>query len=160
MIRVATASDRARVIELLAASRIGAGFDDPRGPTGFSFPFLPEYAERLFLAHLRDRFSLCLVLELGGRVEGILLAIANEHLFGPVWLARETVWFIDPAHRGGSAAVRMLDAYEAWAFAIGCKFAGMAGMGEDPAVAALYQRRGYLGAERHFLKQLQDKARP
>jgi GNAT superfamily N-acetyltransferase len=158
MIRRATLADRDCVIELLAASRRGAGFDDLQGVTGFVFPFRADYAERMFLAHLRDRWALCLVHDVAGRAEGVLMAIASEHLFGPVWLARETVWFIDPAHRGGSTAVRMLEAYEAWAAGIGCRFAGMAGMGEDPAVAALYQRRGYSGAEVHYLKPLQVKS--
>ena len=48
----------------------------------------------------------------------------------------------------------MLDAYETWAAAQRCAFAGMAGMGEDPVVAALYLRRGYRRAETHFLKPL------
>jgi hypothetical protein len=81
------------------------------------------------------------------------MATASEHPFGPVWLARETVWWIDPAHRG-SAAVRMLSEYEAWAAEQGCLFVGMAGMGDDPAVGKLYQRRGYRRAETHYLKSL------
>lgn len=68
-------------------------------------------------------------------------------------LARETVWFIDPEYRG-TAAVRMLDAYERWAKSLGCVFTGMAGMGADPKVAKLYLRRGYRVAETHYLKAL------
>lgn len=150
MIRPAASTDKTHVIELLRDSRVGAGFDTPTGPTGFTFQFDPDYAERLFLIHLRGR-NLCIVYDVAGRAEGVLMAAATEHPFGPVWLARETVWWIDPAHRG-SAAVRMLDAYEAWAAAQGCQFVGMAGMGDDPAVAKLYQRRGYRVAETHYLK--------
>lgn len=154
MIRPATTKDRLRVVELLHDSRKGAGFDDPAGTTGFTFPFSAPHAERLFLAHLRGR-ALCIVHAAGFDVpQGVLMAVASEHPFGPVWLARETVWWIDPAHRGGTAAPRMLDAYETWAAAQGCRFVGMAGMGDDPAVAKLYQRRGYRVAETHFLKAL------
>src|SRR4051812_44532503 len=110
MIRPANPKDRTRVVELLRDSRTGAGFDTPEGPSGFVFPFNPDYAERLFLAHLRGR-TICIVHDVAGRAEGVLMAIASEHPFGPVWLANETVWWIDPAHRG-TAAVRMLDAYE------------------------------------------------
>jgi GNAT superfamily N-acetyltransferase len=153
MIRAAFASDRGRVIELLKASRAGAGFDAVTGPTGFAFPFEPAYAARLFTAHLARPRACCIVHDVEGSAQGILMAVAFEHPFGPVLLAKETVWWIDPAHRG-TAAIRMLDAYEAWARDQGCVYAGMAGMGADPDVAKLYRRRGYRDAEVHFLKAL------
>lgn len=150
MIRPGSVGDRTRAVELLRDSHGAAGFG---GGDGFVFPFDCAYAARLFLAHLQAPRALCLVNEVAGRPQGLLLAIAYEHPFGPVWLARETVWWIDPSHRG-RAAVAMLDAYEAWAAEQGCKFAGMAGMGEDPDVAKLYLRRGYRVAETHFLKAI------
>jgi GNAT superfamily N-acetyltransferase len=154
MIRPALAIDKARVVELLRDSRVGAGFDDPQGATGFVFPFEPAYAERLFARYLRGPLMLCLVHDVSGRAQGVLMAHAFEHDFGPVMLAQERVWWIDPAHRGGTAAPRMLDAYETWAANRGCAFAGMAGMGDDPVVMKLYQRRGYRRAETHCLKAL------
>jgi hypothetical protein len=153
MIRAGRASDAPRVIELLRDSHVAAGFDDPRGISGFVFPFDPVYAERLFFAHLGNERAYCLVHEVAGVPQGVLMAQAFEHRFGPVWLANETVWWIDPAHRG-SAAPRMLDDYEAWSRRRRCVFSGMAGMGGDPEVANLYVRRGYRVAETHFLKAL------
>lgn len=150
MIRPGVMADRTRAIDLLRDSHVSAGFD---GGEGFVFPFDVVYAARLFVAHLQAPRSYCLVHEVSGRAQGVLLAIAYEHPFGPVWLARETVWWIDPAHRG-RAAMAMLDAYEAWAKQQGCAFAGMAGMGDDPDVARLYLRRGYRRAETHFLKAI------
>ncbi|QDP20658.1 GCN5 family acetyltransferase [Bradyrhizobium cosmicum] len=150
MIRPAVMADAARAIELLHASHDAAGFN---GGAGFAFPFVPRYAERLFVTHLEMMNACCLALDVGGVAQGLLLAVASQHPFGPVWLARETVWWIDPAHRG-RAAIAMLDAYEAWAKGKGCAFTGMAGMGEDPDVARLYVRRGYQRAETHFLKAI------
>ena len=152
MIRPAVPSDKVQVVELLRASHAGAGFDKVDGLTGFSFQFDVDCAERLFVSHLLLGRNLAIVHDVDGVAKGILMAAAYEHKFGHVWLASETVWWIDPAHRGGSAAIRMLDAYEAWAAKSGCKFAGMAGMGDDPGIAALYQRRGYTRAETHHLK--------
>lgn len=148
MIRPANRSDTARVVELLRASHQGAGFD---GPGCFVFPFVETYAERLLVQHIDMMNGCALVHDVGGAAQGILLAIAHEHPFGPVWLASETVWWIDPAHRGRSAFA-MLDAYEAWARGKRCAYAGMAGMGDDPVIARLYERRGYVRAETHFLK--------
>lgn len=152
MIRAATRSDCRRVVQLLENSRTGAGFDDPNGPTGFTFPFDPVCAERLFLSHLAPR-HLALVHDVDGVAQGVLLAVATQHPFGPVWLAKETVWWIEPAHRG-RAALQMLAAYDTWWRDQGCQFGGMAGMGEDPAVRVLYERRGYRAVETHFLKAL------
>jgi GNAT superfamily N-acetyltransferase len=150
MIRYAVHQDKTSVILLLKAARDAAGFDRPDGATGFSFPFDPVYAERLFLAHLEPG-RLCQVLVERGIAHGVLMAVAIEHPFGPVKLARETVWFIEPKFRGRAAA-EMLAAYEAWAASQGCLYSALAGMGEDPAVGKLYRRRGYRVAETHFLK--------
>lgn len=147
-IRPGLISDRTRAVELLRDSHQAAGFD---AAGGFCFPFDCAYAARLYVAHLGQANACCLVHDVAGVAQGLLLAVAAEHPFGPVRLARETVWWIDPAHRG-RAAIAMLDAYEAWAATRGCGFAGMAGMGDDPDVAKLYLRRGYRVAERHFLK--------
>jgi hypothetical protein len=150
MIRQAAIDDKERVITLLRHSRDAAGFDDAGGPTGFAFPFEPAHAERLFLLHLMPR-HLCLLHDVEGAVQGVLMAVAHEHPFGPVWIARETVWWIEPDHRG-LGAVKMLNGYELWARDQGCTFIGMAGMGDDPQVGRLYLRRGYRVAETHFLK--------
>jgi GNAT superfamily N-acetyltransferase len=152
MIRPAEIADKVRVITLLRNSRNAAGFDDAGGPTGFTFDFDPAYAERLFLAHLEPH-RLCLVLIEACEPQGVLMAACGEHPFGPVRLARETVWWIEPQYRG-LQAMRMLNAYEAWATSEGCQFSGMAGMGDDPDVGKLYLRRGYQVAEQHYLKAL------
>lgn len=153
MIRAAHPRDMPRAIELLRDSYVAAGFDRADGMTGFVVQFDPAYAARLFFSHMAGGHRYAIVNDVDGVAQGLLLAMAYEHPFGPVWLARETVWWIDPSHRG-SAAPRMLDAYEHWARVKRCAFTGMAGMGEDPDVARLYLRRGYRVAETHFLKVL------
>lgn len=153
-VRFAVLSDQDRVVELLRDSRIGAGFDTPLGVSGFTFPFRPDHAARLFVAYLGRADRLAIVHDVAGVAQGILLAHAYDYDFGPVRLAQERLWWINPTHRGGTAAVRMLDAYEDWARSEGCDFTGMAGMGDDPDVGALYRRRGYRVAERNFLKGL------
>jgi hypothetical protein len=150
MIRPAQIKDKARVIELLRHSSIAAGFH--RTENVFHFPLEAAYGERLFLAHMLPH-RLCLVLEVCNRAQGVLMATAAEHPFGPVMVARETAWWIEPEHRG-LAAIKMLDIFERWARAEGCLFAGMGGLGEAPDVASIYTRRGYRAAETHFLKAL------
>lgn len=151
MIRHGRLSDKARAVELLRDSQVGAEFDKPDGMTGFYFPFVPEYAARLFLDYLSAPDRFCLVFDADGAAQGVLLAHTYGHPFGPVKIAQERLWWIDPAYRG-SAAGKMLDAYDEWWRGIGCAFGGMAGMGEDPRISAFYKRRGYIAAERNFLK--------
>ena len=152
MIRPGVVADVAAVVTMLRHSRQAAGFDRRDSVTGFNFPFDPAYAERLLLVHLMPR-HVCLVLDIDGTAQGVLMATYAEHPFGPVRLARETVWWIEPEYRG-RAAVEMLDAYENWACANHCQFIGMAGMGDDPDVGKLYKRRGYRVAETHYLRAL------
>lgn len=151
MIRLGRLSDKSRAVELLRDSRVGAEFDRPDGMSGFCFPFVPEYAARLFVEYLFERDRYCLIFEADGSPQGILLAHAYEHQFGPVKIAQERLWWIDPAYRG-RAAGKMLDAYDEWWRGIGCAFGGMAGMGDDPRISAFYKRHGYAAAERNFLK--------
>lgn len=141
MIRHAAASDRERCALLLKQSHIAAGFP---------WPFSGAHAHALFLHHLDSTDACCIVLDVDGVAQGILMAVAFDHPFGAGRWAKETVWFVAEAHRG-RGAVRMLDAYEAWAKEQGCVVIGMASLASND-VSALYERRGYAPAETHFLK--------
>lgn len=151
MIRLATLADKNQAIKLLKDSREGAGFDKAGS---FSFPFDPAYAERFFLRHINNDASIAIVHDVGGVAQGLLTGIVYEHEYGPVRLAKETMWWIDPAHRGGTAAIKMLDAFERWARDKSAKFVGVAGMGEQPHVGVIYERRGFRPAELHYLKEI------
>lgn len=50
-----------------------------------------------------------------GEVVGGMLALAVPHWFSGDMVACDVAMFIDPAHRGGMAAVRLLNAYALWA---------------------------------------------
>lgn len=140
-VRFATAEDRDRVVALLGESHEAAGF---------SFPFQAAYADRLFQQHLLSPMACVLVA--GDRPEGVLMACAFEHPFGAGRIAKETVWYVTPSARG-RGAVKMLDAYEAWARSVGCVSAGMASLATND-VSSLYERRGYSAVETHFMKPL------
>lgn len=154
MIRPAVAGDRDRAITLMRDYHLASGIADGTGPGGFVLPFDVSYVDKLFQNHIRLPNTICLASEIDGKVQGLLLAVAFEHIFGPVRLSKDTLWWIDKGHRGGFMAVRMLDAYEAWSASQGCAFAGMAGMGDDPNIDALLKRRGYAVAEKHYLKKV------
>ncbi len=154
-IRPGNPADMVRAIELLEHSHVAAGFGDPKGPTGFFVPFDPRNAESFFRSHMQGGpRSYCRVLaDDADQAQGLLLAQAYLHPFGPVWLARESVFWVEPAFRGMSAEIMIRD-FECWVSGNGYGFAGLAGMGDDAVIARFYQRRGYRRAETHFLKAL------
>ena len=143
MIRPFKDTDRAAVLALLRAFHGEA-----------RMPFEPDVAYGLALieAHRRPG-ALCLVLAVDGTARGILMAQAIAHPFGDWLVAKETIWFVDPDHRG-RGALKMLDAYEAWARETGCRAIGMASLAGQKNTDALYLRRGYAPAETHYLKEL------
>ncbi|WP_315742849.1 MULTISPECIES: GNAT family N-acetyltransferase [unclassified Bradyrhizobium] len=157
--RPATVADTTRCVELLRSfhgawrGQVGGSLVDA-GANPARLDFSPDHAERVVRAHLRGGFACAFILDVEGVAEGLLLAAAFEHSFAPLWIAKETAWWIEPQHRGSRAAWQMLDAYESWARERGCVFGGMAGMGDHPYVGMLYRRRSYVGAETHYLKAL------
>ncbi len=148
MIRRAHISDRMRVLSMAKAFHAASGVP---------FAFSPAKADALFRASLADDDRLCLVYVPDGIARGVLAAQASAHPFAPISFASEIIWWIDPAFRGPSA-MKMLAAYETWAGERGCHFAGIVGLGSEPATANLYLRRGYEPAETHFLKVLNPRA--
>ena len=147
-VRPAAMCDQSRVIALLRNF-----YDAHRDRTPMRFDFDPVYASRLFTAHAFDKRACCFVLDADGKAQGLLMAGAFEHPFAPVAIARETVWWIEPSHRG-RGAVEMLRAFERWAKDAGCKYACMGALQDDSAVLTLYRRCGYQLAETHVMKPL------
>lgn len=138
-VRRAVEGDRLAVIRLMK---------DAHDAAGFTFPFSAPHADMLFRQHLAGG----LVLVAGQPAQGVLMAMPFDHPFGAGKWAKETVWYIAPEARG-RAALRMLDAYEAWAREQGCVTIGMASLATND-VSKIYERRGYAPAETHFVKSL------
>jgi GNAT superfamily N-acetyltransferase len=121
--------------------------------SGLPFPFSAPMADLLFRSSLVDPDRACFVFDVDGIARGVLAAHAAPHQFAPIKVASELIWWVDPEHRGTSA-IKMLDAYEAWATERGCQYASMVGLGHDPLTTRLYERRGYAPVERHFMRAL------
>ena len=143
MIRRAMMADKFRV--LLLAKNFHEASELP-------VPFNAAYASILFDQFLDGPEKLCLVLDRDG-VQGVLAAQTGILPIAPVKAATEVIWWIEPEYRGRDA-VHMLVAYEAWAEEQGCSFVNMVGLGADPLTAKFYERRGYIAAERHYMKPI------
>lgn len=120
-------------------------------PWQFSAP----HADALFLQSLELPDRACIVFAPDGKARGFLLAYVAPSPMANVSFARDFGWWIDPGHRGVSAAAgAMLEAFELWADSRHATFAGMAAMEANPRAGRIYERRGYFKAETHYLKRL------
>lgn len=122
--------------------------------TDFKFPFDAVYASKVFTEHLFNDDACCIVLEVGGRPRGIMLAYSCLHRFTPAKVSEETLWWIDEEMRGIKQANAMIDFYVEWARLSGCVYSFMASLKGGAEVERLYERKGFHLAESHFMKVL------
>lgn len=83
---------------------------------------------------------------------GLLLAITGPAMLGPFIEAHEIAWWVEPGSRGNGDGMRMLDTYEEWAAGQGAKIISVASMAALPAVESIYDRRGFVRLETHWVK--------
>lgn len=143
-VRHAKPEDRVRVITLSRDAHLAGQL-----PWTFSAP----HADALFRQSLAMPDRACIVYAPDSKVQGFLLAYVAPSPMADISFARDFGWWIDPSARGRAAA-EMLDAFEVWADSRNATFAGMAAMETNPRAGRIYERRGYVKTETHYLKRL------
>lgn len=94
---------------------------------------------------LGDINSGIFVVEEDGVVTGMIAGIVCEHFFGKDKYVSDLAVYVQPEKRGGSAALRLIRAFEEWSFKHGaCEvLLGVSTGIEMERTVALYQRLGY-----------------
>tara|TARA_Y100001973_G_scaffold101062_1_gene163377 strand:+ start:162 stop:620 length:459 start_codon:yes stop_codon:yes gene_type:complete len=114
--------------------------------------------EAAFQAVHANPDGVVLVAELDGAVVGFLGGVAVPLWFDPLdRSATELAWWVDPKHRGGSTAARLVRAFEDWAKDRGVARVVLSDVEfEDAAqpAGALIERLGYTMTERAFAKSI------
>lgn len=77
-------------------------------------PFSPAKVHKLIVDAISDPDWLPLVAYSNGELAGMALIVSMETFFGPAREAGDLAFYVDPARRGGRAAVAMLKAIIAW----------------------------------------------
>ena len=96
-----------------------------------------------------------LVAEEGGTLVGMLAMHLDAATFTPAVIAGELVWWMEPEHRGGIGAVRLVREGERQAKARGAHVSRMAVLGTSPHEASeILQRLGYAPTEWIHSKRL------
>ena len=94
------------------------------------------------------------LLEVDGRVEGMLVGATSESLFSDDTLAVEIAWYVSPDHRDGRKAYKLMNEYEKWAKEKGCTFVTMMDIHGLASLEELYNRKGYSLTEKTYVKEI------
>lgn len=91
-----------------------------------------------------DRWCL-FVAEENDKIIGVFAGFANEHFFGNDLVSGDLILYVDPQHRGGTAAPRLIQAYEKWARSVGVKeiHIGVATGVNVERTARLFEKLGF-----------------
>lgn len=96
-----------------------------------------------------------LVADMDGELVGILCAHIDPATFNPAVVAAELVWWVEPEHRGGMTAVRLLKRGEDEARARGATVFNMCALATSPEEASeILKRLGYAPTHTVFTKRL------
>jgi GNAT superfamily N-acetyltransferase len=155
VIRPATDADVPRIVEMAERFYPESPYPAIYGDMG------PNQAAGLALVAMRGHEQhiepgVLLVAEEGDELVGMVCLAKDRATFNPaVTIASELVFWIEPEHRGGMAAVRLLKAAEDAARERGIEVNRMAVLSSSPPqAAALYERMGYALTESYYSKRL------
>lgn len=150
IIRTATREDIPRIVEMAERFYPESGYGEAFGPM--------QRESIAGLAIITMERGVLLLAEHEGEVVGMICLHLDHFLFNvDVRVAVELVFWIEPEHRGGMAAVRLLKAGEAAAREAGAHVMRMAVLATSPAQASgLYERTGYAASDRFFTKALTE----
>lgn len=95
------------------------------------------------------------VAEKHGAVIGMLVAVLVPVWYAPSCrVATELAWWVEQEHRGGTAAIRLIQAYETWARNERASMVTMSNLevGDDNRVVSMLKRMGYRMTEQSHTK--------
>lgn len=148
VIRPATMDDVPRIVEMAERFYPTSGYPDLYGPMA------RESAAGLAIITMES--GVMLVAEHDGELVGMACVHIDHFLFNAaIKVGHELVFWIEPEHRGGMLAVRMLRAVDKAVADRGAQVNRMAILSTSPDQAgALYERLGYARTETNFSKRL------
>lgn len=97
-----------------------------------------------------------MVAEDAGEVIGVFAGVTFNHFFGNDRVSSDLILYVTPEHRGGSAAPRLVKAYEQWARRIGVKEIqiGVSTGVHEERTAQFFQKLGFGHKAIYFRKRI------
>lgn len=146
-IRPAALGDIPRIVEL------GRRFLQ-EGPYKDELADKPEEATQFAANMLNNSKGTILVAEKDGALIGVIAFITMPHWFSGEITATEMIWYVEPEHRAGGIAMRLMWASESLAKALGAT--RMAFTAPTPQVGEIYKRFGYKMVEIAYQRSLTE----
>ncbi len=120
---------------------------------------LPKVMDALPKMAVDRQNSIVLLSTDGEKVVGLIVGQRVIPTFSNDPVALELAWYLQPDYRRSRRAVEMLDAFEAWAKMVGCKFVQYSILkgteeADDHDVSKIYKMRGFKLTEQGFQKRI------
>ena len=145
MIRLATAADIPRLVEMGSRSLLNGPYKDKIKDN-------PQAAAELGFAIIEDQKGLVIVAEEDGKVIGLLALAIFPHYFTKELTAAEVMWYVEPEHRQSLTALCLFRRGEQEARRAGCTTMQFTAPTEQ--VAKAYEKLGYEAIEVAYRKNL------
>ena len=109
------------------------------------------YTTKVYQSNIRSGKGAMFLLKDENKLVGALGCIKANDMHSGELIAIETVWFVDPKHRGGG--MKLWHAFDGWAKDQGCKKKAMIHMEDSFAgeLEKIYKKKGYKLVERHYV---------
>lgn len=89
-------------------------------------------------------------------VVGALVAVLSEIPINDLVFAQELMFWIDPEHRKGKTAIKLVDEYVDWATKAGCNFIRLSELDNvlGGKAGVLFKRKGFEPTETAYIKEV------
>lgn len=89
-------------------------------------------------------------------IVGAIAGVAIELPINDLIVSQELMLWLEPDHRNGKTAPKLIDSYVEWAKHIGCDFARLSALDVvlDGRAGVLFKRKGFKAIETAYIKEL------
>lgn len=96
------------------------------------------------------------VVEKEGEIVGALIAVVSELPINDLTFSQELMFWIDPEHRKGRTAIKLIDMYVDWSEKRGCNFTRLSELDNilEKKAGSLFERKGFKLTETAYVKEI------
>lgn len=89
-------------------------------------------------------------------IVGAMIACVTPLPINSFAFAQELMFWLDPSHRNGKTAPKLIDSYVAWAEQVGCDFIRLSTLDHllDSRAGVLFKRKGFTPVETAYIKEV------
>lgn len=89
-------------------------------------------------------------------IVGALIGVVSGIPINSMVFAQELMFWLDPNHRNGKTAPKLIDAYIKWAENMGCNFIRLSELDNilDGKAGVLFKRKGFIPVETAYVKEV------